>query len=101
MANGAAPRCGSRLARADGCSAITSSLRERVAAGLAPLGYSHRLGIAPTPQGAALLARAGLAASAVTRAQLLQLLAPLPLALLTLPDEQLARPARHGPAANR
>jgi protein ImuB len=65
-------------------------LRERVAAGLAPLGYSHRLGIAPTPQGAALLARAGLVAGAVTQVQLLQLLGPLPLALLALPDEHLA-----------
>ena len=66
-----------------------AKLRERVAAGLAPLGYTHRLGIAPTPQGAALLARAGLATSAVTRAQLLQRLEPLPLALLALPDEHL------------
>jgi protein ImuB len=57
-------------------------LRKRVAAGLAPLGYTHRLGIAPTPQGAALLARAGLTTSAVTHAQLRQLLEPLPLALL-------------------
>src|SRR5476649_1896663 len=65
-------------------------LRERVAAGLVPLGYTHRLGIAPTPQGAALLARAGLATSAVTRAQLLQLLESLPLALLALPDAHLA-----------
>jgi protein ImuB len=65
-------------------------LRERIAAGLTPLSYTHRLGIAPTAQGAALLARAGLAASAVTHAQLLQLLAPLPLALLALPDEHLA-----------
>jgi len=65
-------------------------LREHVAAGLRPLGYSHRLGIAPTPQGAALLARAGLATGAVTRAQLLQLLGPLPLALLALAEEHLA-----------
>jgi protein ImuB len=65
-------------------------LRERIAAGLTPLGYSHRLGIAPTPQGAALLARAGLTAGAVTQPQLLQLLGPLPLSLLALPDEHLA-----------
>jgi protein ImuB len=65
------------------------SLRARVAEGLAPLGYSHRLGIAPTAQGAVLLARAGIATGALTRAQLLQLLEPLPLALLTLPDEHL------------
>jgi protein ImuB len=67
-----------------------TQLRERVAAGLAPLGYTHRLGIAPTPQGAALLARAGLTTSAVTHARLLQLLEPLPLALLALPEEHLA-----------
>jgi len=66
-----------------------AQLRACVAEALTPLGYTHRLGIAPTVQGAALLARAGLTASAVTRAQLLQLLAPLPLALLGLPDEQL------------
>ncbi len=65
-------------------------LRECIAAGLAALSYTHRLGLAPTAQGAALLARAGLATSAVTQAQLLQLLGPLPLALLALPDEQLA-----------
>ena len=65
-------------------------LRQRIAAGLAPLGYTHRLGIAPTPQGAALLARAGPSGSALTHAQLRQLLEPLPLALLALPDEQLA-----------
>jgi len=65
-------------------------LRNRVAAGLAPLGYTHRLGVAPTPQGATLLARAGLATSALSHAQLRQLLEPLPLRLLALPDEQLA-----------
>ena len=74
-------------------------LRERVAAGLAPLGYSHRLGIAPTPQGAALLARAGLEIGAVSCAQLLQLLEPLPLTLLALPDEHLV--ALHGAGLRR
>jgi protein ImuB len=71
-----------------------ASLRDRVATGLIPLGYTHRLGIAPTPQGAALLARAGLSSSALTHAQLLQLLESLPLALLALPDAQLM--ALHG-----
>ena len=71
-----------------------ASLRERIAEGLIPLGYTHRLGIAPTPQGAALLARAGLATSALTCTELLQLLESLPLALLALPLEQLA--ALHG-----
>jgi protein ImuB len=66
------------------------ALRERIATALTALGYTHRQGAAPTPQGAALLARAGLGSAATTRAQLLLLLAPLPLALLALPDEQLA-----------
>jgi protein ImuB len=67
-----------------------AALRERIAADLAPLGYTHRLGAAPTPWGAALLARAGLATVATTRSQLRQQLAPLPLTLLALPDESLA-----------
>src|SRR5258706_627562 len=67
-----------------------AALRERIAADLAPLGYTHRLGTAPTPAGAALLARAGLATVATTRTQLRQQLAPLPLTLLALPDEALA-----------
>ncbi len=67
-----------------------AALRERIAAGLISLGYTHRQGAAPTPAGAALLARAGLATAAATRAQLRQQLAPLPLALLALPGEQLA-----------
>ena len=75
------------------------ALRARVAAGLAQLGYTHQLGVAPTPQGAALLARAGIASSALTCAQLLQLLEPLPLALLALPGEQLA--ALHGAGLRR
>ena len=66
------------------------ALRAHVTTGLAQLGYAHQLGIAPTPQGAALLARAGIASAALTRAQLLQRLEPLPLALLALPGEQLA-----------
>jgi protein ImuB len=69
-------------------------LRARLAAELTPLGYGFRLGIAPTPQGATILARAGLASVALTRAQLLRQLGPLPLQLLSLPDEQLA--ALHG-----
>jgi protein ImuB len=67
-----------------------AALRERIAADLASLGYTHRQGAALTPQGAALLARAGLATAATTRTQLRQQLAPLPLTLLALPDEQLA-----------
>ena len=67
-----------------------ATLRERIAADLVSLGYTHRQGTAPTPQGAALLARAGLATAPATRAQLQRQLAPLPLTLLALPDEQLA-----------
>ena len=67
-----------------------AAMRERIAADLASLGYTHRLGTAPTPAGAALLARAGLATVATTRTQLRQQLAPLPLTLLALPDESLA-----------
>lgn len=66
------------------------ALRTRLAAELALQGYLPRLGVAPTPQGAALLARAGIATTALTRAQLLQQLGPLPLELLALPDVQLA-----------
>ena len=66
------------------------ALRERIAAGLTALRYTHQLGIAPTPQGAALLARAELSTVAETRAQLQQQLEPLPLALLALPDEHIA-----------
>ena len=67
-----------------------STLRARIAEELAALGYSARLGIAPTPQGAALLARAGQANPAATLAALLALLRPLPLNLLALAPEQLA-----------
>ena len=66
------------------------ALRERIAAELTALGYSHHLGIALTPQSAALLARAGLSTVAHTRAQLQQQLEPLPLTLLALPGEQIA-----------
>ena len=67
-----------------------SLLRARLACELKALGYSFRLGIASTPQGATILARASLDAIAATPAQLRQQLEPLPLALLSLPDEQLA-----------
>jgi protein ImuB len=76
-----------------------AALCARLAAELASLGHAHRLGVAPTPQGAALLARAGIAAGALTRAQLLRQLEPLPLALLALPSEQLA--ALHGSGLRR
>ena len=66
------------------------AVRGRIAEALTALGYRHRLGIAPTPQGAALLARAGFAAAALTRGQLEQQLAPLPLTLLAMSPAQRA-----------
>ena len=66
------------------------TLRARIAAELAALGYSARLGVAPTPQGAALLARADHTANATTLTALLALLQPLPLDCLALAPEQLA-----------
>ena len=74
-------------------------LRARIAGELTPLGYTWRLGIAPTPQGATVLARAGPNTVAVTHAQLRRQLEPLPLPLLSLPDEQLA--ALHGVGLRR
>jgi protein ImuB len=66
-----------------------AALRARLAAELAQQGYLPRLGIAPTPQGAALLARAGIASAALTHAELLRQLEPLPLELLALPEAAL------------
>jgi protein ImuB len=75
------------------------ALRAGIAAELATLGYRAALGVAPTPQGAALLARAGNSGAAshaghthnaVTLTELRTLLEPLPLSLLALTPEQLA-----------
>ena len=77
------------------------ALRAGIAVELATLGYSATLGVAPTPQGAALLARAdnssgagrtgvGHAPNATTLTGLRALLQPLPLTLLALAPEQLA-----------
>ena len=76
------------------------ALRARIAADLAALGYNATLGIAPTPQGAALLARAGGSGAsrpgaghtpnAATLSELRALLRPLPLSLLALAPAQLA-----------
>jgi protein ImuB len=79
----------------------TDALRAGIAAELATLGYRAALGVAPTPQGAALLARAGNSGAtshagaghthnAVTLTELRALLEPLPLSLLALAPEQLA-----------
>lgn len=76
------------------------ALRARIAVDLAALGYNATLGIAPTPQGAALLARAGGSGAsrpgaghthnAATLSELRALLRPLPLSLLALAPAQLA-----------
>ena len=54
------------------------------------LGYTGQLAVAPTPQGAALLARAAQSAGADTLSALQQQLEPLPLSLLMLPEKILA-----------
>ncbi len=76
------------------------ALRARIAVDLAALGYNATLGIAPTSQGAALLARAGGSGAsrpgaghtpnAATLSELRALLRPLPLSLLALAPAQLA-----------
>jgi protein ImuB len=58
----------------------------RLAGGLHALGYGNRLGIAPTPGAALLLARAGITRPVDDPAQLPHVLGPLPLKLLDLPD---------------
>lgn len=58
----------------------------RLVGGTHALGYAARLGIAPTPGAALLLARAGRTQPVLDRAQLPAVLAPIPLALLDLPD---------------
>ena len=58
----------------------------RLAGGAHALGYANRLGIAPTPVAALLLARAGIAQPVEARESLAHVLGPLPLTLLDLPD---------------
>lgn len=59
-----------------------AALREEIAHGLRDLGYHPRLGIAPTPLGAWLLARARDPEPATDRAELTRRLHPLPIELL-------------------
>ncbi len=66
----------------------------QLAEGLAALAYHPRLGIAPTPLGAWLLGRAGLAAPVSDGAELRRRLAQLPLAMLELEPHSLE--ALHG-----
>ena len=58
----------------------------RLAGGTHAMGYANRLGIAPTPGAALLLARAGITRPVDNRAQLPHVLGPLPLTLLDLDD---------------
>lgn len=58
----------------------------RLTAGALELGYGSRLGIAPTPEAALLLARAAHPAPVRELARLPQALAPLPLAVVDLPE---------------
>lgn len=60
-------------------------LLEQFEAGLEPLDYSHRLGIAPTLEGALALARAGIRRATTSAAALRARLAQLPLQCLQLP----------------
>lgn len=64
-------------------------IQARVCADLVELQQSAQLGIAPTRGGAALLARAGLAAAVTTIADLQQRLAALPVSLLPWPQALL------------
>jgi protein ImuB len=71
-----------------------AALQETIAAGLRDLGYHPKLGIAPTPLGAWLLARAGDARPAPDRAELTRRLHPLPIELLEVKEQTLH--ALHG-----
>jgi protein ImuB len=66
----------------------------RLVEGVRALGYAARLGLAPTPGAALLLARAGHTQPVTSLAPLPQLLAPLPLTLLDL-DEALRTTLGH------
>jgi len=61
-------------------------LVERLESGTQTLGYANRLGIAPTPGAALLLARAGISRPVDDRLRLPDALGPLPLALLDVAD---------------
>jgi len=84
-ANGLLLEIGGSLALFGGLSA----LQEQISLGLNELGYHPRLGIAPTPLGAWLLARAGDTAPATDRAELTRRLHPLPIALLEVQEQTL------------
>jgi protein ImuB len=66
-----------------------AALQEQISAGLRALGYHPRLGIAPTPFGAWLLARARDEVPAADRAELTRRLHPLPITLLEVQEQTL------------
>ena len=67
-----------------------AQLQQLIGTALNALGYSGTLASAPTPQGAALLARAALPSSAATLAELQRVLSALPLKFLALPAAHLS-----------
>ena len=67
------------------------NLLTRLKAGLEALGYGVCLGIAPTPLGATWLARAGTGKPVTDRRALHTRLLPLPIQVLNLPNEILAK----------
>ncbi len=71
-----------------------AALQKNIDAGLRELGYHPKPGIAPTPLGAWLLARAGVTEPAADRAELTRRLHPLPIELLELKEQTLR--ALHG-----
>ncbi|HGG59256.1 MAG TPA: DNA polymerase Y family protein [Gammaproteobacteria bacterium] len=71
-----------------GCFHGLEALRQRIAAGLEPLGYHARQGVAPTPLGAWLLARAGWTEAVTDLDRLRELASELPVELLPLQARQ-------------
>ncbi len=63
-----------------------AQLRRQIAQGLDQMAYQAQLGIAPTPLGAQVLARAGHAAAARSPQEFIQSLRPLPLQALAWPE---------------
>lgn len=80
---------GASLRLFGGLEALCGKLREA----LAPLGYRHEIGVAPTPEGASLLAGA---APALDRKALWQALAPLSVAHLPVDEDTRAALAGSG-----
>ncbi len=82
-----------------GCLTLFGGLRPLVArlrSGLSELGYQSAVAVAPTPTGAGLLARAGIATCLTDRHELKRALAPLQLSLLDLSAESVRLLAASG-----